>query len=188
MAIYSQCIDSKMSNKRKYLSIKEKRFCHHYIEGNNAKRAYKAVYPGCSDVSAKTGGSRMLTKDNIRDYLESFKRDIEKEAVITKAMVLNEHKKIAFSSITNLYDDWATRKDFNKLTDDEKACIQEMSSNRIVNVDNGSEKEQLKIKLYDKQKSLDSISRMLGYDEPEKINHTVQDQVIVFEIPDNGRN
>lgn len=31
------------------------------------------------------------------------------------------------------------------------------------------EEEWVKIKLYDKQKSLDSISKMLGYDAPQKI-------------------
>lgn len=37
------------------------------------------------------------------------------------------------------------------------------------------EEEYVKIKLYDKQKSLDSISRMLGYDAPIKQELTGKD-------------
>ena len=188
MAMYGQNIDIKMIEIEKQITLKQTMFCHSYLEDHNATRAYKAVYPECSESSAKTAGSRMLTKDNIRDYLEAFKRNIEKEAAITKAMVINEHKNITFSSIANLHDGWITRKDFNKLTDKEKACIQEITSTRMVNDDKGNVREQVKIKLYDKLKSLESISRMLGYNEPEKVDLTNHQQVVVFEIPDNGRN
>jgi len=43
-------------------------------------------------------------------------------------MVMEEHKKLAFSSIANLHNTWITRKEFEELTEDQKACISEITT------------------------------------------------------------
>ena len=40
--------------------------------------------------------------------------------------------------------------------------------------------EYVKIELYDKQKSLDSINQMLGFNAPEKMEHTGKDGKDLF--------
>jgi phage terminase small subunit len=94
--------------------------------------------------------------------------------------VIREHEKLAFSSIAHLHNTWITRKDFEELGEDQKACIAEISTQiKKINVVRQGEPEQdievefVKIKLYDKQKSLDAINRMLGYDMPTK--HEIAD-------------
>jgi len=65
-----------------------------------------------------------------------------------------------------------------ELTDDEKACIAEIQTQTRMELGGISGEEPIqvdyvKIKLYDKQKSLDSIAKMLGYNEPDKMVHEV---------------
>ena len=74
-------------------------------------------------------------------------------------------------------------KEFESLSDDDKACIQEVSTKTIKRTigDEPVEEEFVKIKLYDKQKSLDSISKMLGFDAPVKQEITGKDGKNLFE-------
>ena len=84
---------------------------------------------------------------------------------------MDEHIKLAFSSIAHLHNTWIDRKDFENLTEDEKACIAEIST-QVRKQKVGEELidiEFVKIKLYDKQKALDSISKMAGFDAPTKL-------------------
>jgi len=168
-------------------------FVEAYIFDWNATKAYLKAYPKVKYDTAKVNASKLLTNANIQAYIEEVQRDISKQAGISKLMVLNEHRKLAFNTIAHLHNTWIDRKEFEELTDDQKSCIQEIDT-KILKRNIGTKKEpdivdveQIKIKLYDKQKSLESISKMLGFNEAEKVDHTITEQVTKFKIPDNGR-
>lgn len=152
------------------LSDKQKRFCEEYcLDWNGSKAAIRAGY---SEESAKEQASRLLTNDNIQAYIQLIKNDLEYLCGISRRMVMEEHKKLAFSSIANLHNTWITRKEFEELTEDQKACISEITTQvkQYYPKDSAAyEVEFVKLKLYDKQKALDSISKMLGYDAAIKI-------------------
>jgi phage terminase small subunit len=156
------------------LTESNKVFCREYILDWNGSRAYKVAYPEISEDAARAGASRLLTKDNIQTYIEEIQKDLEKIAGISRLKVLNEHMKLAFNSIAHLHNTWIERKSFDQLTEDQKSCIAEIST-QIRSI-TGSEDsvpvqvEFVKIKLYDKQKALDSISKMLGYDSASKVD------------------
>ena len=66
-------------------------------------------------------------------------------------------------------------KDFESLSVDEKACIKSVETKRTKRVTPMGEDiidEQVKITCYDKQKALDSIVNMLGYNAPAKVANT----------------
>jgi len=154
----------------KELTEKEKSFCKHYIfEWNGADSARRAGY---SEKSARQIACELLTKPYIQAYIKEVQGELEKNAGISRLKVLNEHKKIAFSSMAHLHNTWIERKDFDKLTDEQKECIEVIDHKTIEN--KWGKSEQVKIKLYDKQKALDSISKMLGYNEPDKIENTLK--------------
>jgi phage terminase small subunit len=162
------------------LTEKNKIFCREYIFDWNATRSYKVAYPDInSDESAKAAASRLLTNVNVKEYIIEIQKDLEKLAGISRMKVISEHMKMAFSSIAHLHLTWITRKELDELTDDQKACIQEISTKTRTEFEfdplNPEEKkpvevEYVKIKLYDKQKSLDAINKMLGYDVATKID------------------
>lgn len=156
------------------LSEKEKKFCSEYILDWNQTRSYRVAYPNTTnDNSAAASANKLLRKPKIEAYIKHIKRDLEKQAGISRLMVINEFKKIAFSSVAHLHNTWITRKEFEQLTDEQKDCIESIDVKVSKNEESGYETEQVKIKLYDKQKALDSINKMLGYNEPEMIEAKV---------------
>jgi len=71
----------------------------------------------------------------------------------------------------------ATRKEFEDLTEDQKSCIAEISTQTRQEVQNKGKVDEeaievdfVKIKLWDKQKSLDAINKMLGFDAATKLD------------------
>lgn len=162
------------------LTERNKIFCREYIFDWNGSRSYKVAYPDVTDGTARANASELLTKTNIQAYIELIQKDLEKLAGISRLKVINEHLKIAYSTIAHIHNTWIELKDFEALTDDQKACIEEISTKKQhktvweFSTDEGKNVpidytvEYVKIKLYDKQKSLDAINRMLGYDAPIK--------------------
>jgi len=161
------------------LTPKEKMFCHEYIiDWNGARAARVAGYKLERDRQTAHDN---VTKSYIKQYINYIKNDFEKEAGLSKLKVLLEQTKIAFSSIAHLHETWIKRKEFDKLTDEQKSCIAEITTQLRANRNAEGEIEEneyVKVKLYDKQKSLESISKMMGYNEAEKINHEITDKRI----------
>lgn len=154
------------------LNENQRTFCREYIFDWNGSRAYKVAYPDVTEESVRSCASQLLTKLNINEYIEFIQNDLAKLAGISQLKVLNEHMKLAFNSIAHLHNTWIELKEFEDLSEDQKACISEISTQtktekrgtRLVDIDF------VKIKLYDKQKALDSISKMLGYDAAVKLD------------------
>jgi phage terminase small subunit len=154
------------------LTDKQRRFCNEYLIDWNATQA--AIRAGYSEKTAQMIGSENLSKPIIQAYIEIAKDKIEERLGLSKDKILKEHAKLAFSNIARLHDTWITRKEFETLPDDEKSCIAEIVTQiRTEWEGRGPNKtayevEYVKIKLYDKQKALDSISKIMGYDAPSK--------------------
>lgn len=159
------------------LKPEHKIFAQNYIYDWNASRAYKVAYPGVTDDTARSNGSKLLTNANIKAYIDEIQKDLEKIAGISRLRIIEEHKNIIQTSIAHLHNSWIERKEFDKLTPEQKSSIAELSYQTRVEMKYNPESEEqepikvdyVKIKLYDRQKSMDSICRMLGYDSPEKI-------------------
>ena len=165
------------------LTPKEEFFCYEYVLHLNATKA--AVNAKYSEKTARQIGARLLSKVNIQNKIKSLKENLAETAEISALRVLKEHEKIAFSSIAHLHNTWIERTDFETLTNDQKACIKNISTKIIRKVakefENGEfvdvpyDVEYVKIELYDKQKSLDSINAMLGFDAPTRTELTGKD-------------
>lgn len=157
------------------LTHKQKRFCEEYVIDWNGTRAYKVAYPDASEEAARAAASRLLTNVNIQLYIEFIQKDLAKLCGISAAMVVNEAKKIAFTSIAHLHNTWIERKDFETLTSDQKDSIAEIQTRVLKrNIGTASEPdivdvEEVKIKLFDKLKGMEIINKMLGFNSPEKI-------------------
>lgn len=174
---------AKQKEKDSELTDAQKLFCTEYIYDWNATRAYQKAYPESSYEAAISSGSRLLTNAKIKDFLTSIQADLEKVAGISRLKILREHEKIAFSSIAHLHNTWIERKAFENLTEEQKASIEEISTQiKTSRNSDGTleENEYVKIKLYSKQKSLDSLNKMLGYNEAEKIQHIIPEKQVIY--------
>jgi len=159
------------------LTAKQERFCYEYCIDYNAAQA--AIRSGYSKKAANVQGCQNLTKPNIQNRIKYLKDNLAETAGLSALRILKEHQKIAFSDAGQLRSGWITLKEFESLTPDQKACIQEVST-KVIKQNVGTREEPIiadveyiKIKMYDKQKSLDSINRMLGYDAPVKVDANV---------------
>ena len=158
------------------LTDKQERFCYEYCIDFNATQA--SIRSGYSKRSAAEIGRQNLIKLEIQNRIKEMQSNLSATAGISALKVIKEHEKIAFSGISKLKDGWMTLKDFDSLSDDDKACIQEVQTKESRKTD-GNEgiviESWVKIKLYDKQKSLDSISNLLGFNAPTKQEITGKD-------------
>lgn len=163
-----------MEKTPKKLTAKQKAFCKEYIFDWNATRAAKAA--GYSKHTAKQIATENLSKPYLQEYISELQKDIGKVLGITKLMVVEEHRKMAFSSIAHMHNTWVDLKEFEELTDNQKSSIAEIST-RIVTIKQ-VKTEQVKIKLHDKNKNLESLARLLGFNEPEKADITSKGEKI----------
>ena len=160
------------------LTNKQERFCYEYCIDFNATQAAKRA--GYSEQTAYQIGFDNLKKVEIKKRIDEMKANLAETAGISALKVINEHAKIAFTDAGQLRTGWMEMKDFEALTMEQKASIQEVAtkiekryeaqSNEMIDV------VYVKIKMYDKQKSLDSISNILGFNAPTKqeVQATVQ--------------
>ena len=87
---------------------------------------------------------------------------------------------IGFSSFKHFQKDWLTKKEFEELSDEELACISEIRT-ETVEIDKHVSKEVVKFKLYDKQRALENISKLLGYNEKEESSSDLNIQINIID-------
>ncbi len=170
----------------KKLTAKQERFCYEYCIDFNATRA--SIRAGYSEDTAYSIGSENLRKPEIQNRIKEMQENLSETSGISALRVLKEHEKIAFSSIAHLHDTWIEKKELEKLTDEQKSCIKSIAT-KVKKVQLGDESffdlEMVKIELYDKQKSLDSINKMLGFEAPVKTEQKILTSTIVMNIIDS---
>lgn len=146
------------------LTAKQKRFCEEYVIDWNATRA--AIAAGYSEKTAYSTGHENLKKPEIEAYIQEVKYKLEELSGISALRNLKELAKLAYSNISDL------RKDWDELTEDQKAAISELYTESIFSIEENSTLKKVKIKLHDKVRAIEMINKMLGYNSPEKIDHT----------------
>ena len=154
-----------------------KRFVENYLRDWNITRAYLKAFVTCTNPdSAAASGSKLLRHPKIKAYIELMQKRTEQMAGISRLRVAEELKAMAFSSIAHLHDSWVTRREFDSLTDEEKRSISEMKT-RVLKTEAG-DIEEVFIKLHDKKAALTELSRMFGYNEPDKVDLTTKGKEI----------
>ena len=153
----------------KPLTDKEKRFCEEYVIDWNGARAARAA--GYSEKTANVKASQLLTKVNIQSYIEDIQRDLSKLSGVTALRNILELKKIAYTNIADFKKDWYTLEDYDNLPDEVKAAIAEIQHSETTFGDDGL-KQSVKFKLHDKQKAIELLNKMLGFNEPDKVDVT----------------
>ena len=162
-------------NPTKECTAKERRFCEEYIKDFNGVRAYMAAGYSGNATTAAGEAWKLRQTNRVYKYLQHLQKDIEKASGVSRMQVLKMHLDIAKTSIAQFHNTWITRTEFEKLTPEEKACIQEIDV-KTKSVIRGKgkavktvETEYVRLRLYDRQKSLDAIAKMCGYNEPDKL-------------------
>ena len=160
------------------LTIKQENFCNYYVECGNASEAYRRAYNAgrMKDKQIWEEASKLLSTPKVSQRVAELRKQANEISKLTKERILKELSNMAFSSISEMHNTWVERKEFDKLTDAQKASIKSIST-KILKKNVGTKDdpqivdvEFVKIELYDKIKAIECINKMLGYNEPEKVD------------------
>lgn len=155
------------------LNEKQKRFVSEYIIDLNAKQA--AIRAGYSPKTAEVQASRLLSLVKVQTEITKAMEDRGKRTGITQDRVLAELSAIAFAKATDYVevdeDGFVKIKPTAGLTDEQKSAIAGIKKGA-----NGIE-----IKLVDKTKALEMLSRHLGLFN-DKLNVNVESVEIIDDM------
>lgn len=136
-------------------------FCREYVIDWDGKRA--ALKAGYSAHTAAQLAFNNLKKPKIQEYLKEIMKDLGRVSGVSALRNIEELKKIAYSNIHNYKTNWMTMKDWELVSDDDKAAVAE-----IQHITHGK-KHSVKFKLHDKQKAIELLNKMLGLNAPDKV-------------------
>lgn len=172
----------------KGLTVKQENFCNYYLEEKgNATAAYRRAYScdGWKDESVWAKASALLADDKVQIRIRELQEEQKNKSNVTKEMVLEELYSIAFSNIASLHNTWIERKEFEKLTDREKAAIKNIST-KVLKKNIGTsdapeivDVEYVKVELHDKLKAIELLNRMLGWNEPERVENSGGMRIVI---------
>lgn len=154
------------------LKPEHKRFAEEYVIDWNGTRAYQAAYPKASYDTARANQSKLLANTCIQDYISEIQKDLSKLTGVTAARNILELKKIAYSSMADLKKDWYSLEDYEDLPKEVKDAIFEVQHTETTFGEDGK-KEQVKVKMHDKQRAIEILNKMLGFNEPNKTDLNV---------------
>jgi phage terminase small subunit len=73
----------------KSLTEKQRRFCDEYVKSGNISTAYKIAYPNVKKgTAARASGSRLLTKANVRAYIDERLEELKKDSIAEQDEIL----------------------------------------------------------------------------------------------------
>ena len=164
----------------KYLNEKQKEFCKLYVIDYNGLKSYQTVYKVNSKI-AQPSSSRLLSNVIIQEYIKKLRENREQTSGISFFWSVNELKKIVNCSASKVLDNWITRKEFEKLPDEIKDGITEIST-KILKKNIGThdnpeiiDVEYVNLKFPNKLAAIEQINKMFGFFAPLKNEHTGKD-------------
>ena len=159
------------------LTRKRYAFCQEYIIDYNATAAAKRA--GYSVRTANETAAALMTIPEIQRVITELEAANRERRTVTVDKVIDEYGKLAFSNfsaIVGYNDGILSLKDFDKLTDEQRACIKKfkIKTGRPVK-DNPSiiPCDYVEIELHDKQHALDMLGKHFGMFK-EQVDLTVE--------------
>lgn len=153
-------------SKKDDLKPEHRVFAENYVIEWNATQSYLIAYPNSSYDSARSSASDLLTNPNIAEYIEEIQKDLGRLCGVSAARNILELKKIAYTNISDFKDGWLTQKEFEELTSDQKAALSEIQY--TTKTFQGGEENIVKFKVHDKQRAIEIMNKMLGYNAADK--------------------
>lgn len=166
---------------RESLNEQQQRFCEAKLFNNNVQ-AYMIAYPGGTYSAASASSNRLLEDARIIQLINLLKNDIENITGVSKIRNVLELSKIAYSDIASIHDSWIDLKDWEEIKEHNPniTCaiesIDTKTETRVYKTDGDDEQEvevkYVKVKFFSKIAAIAEINKMMGYNSPEKLEHS----------------
>lgn len=182
-----------MEKKKKALTMKQEMFVQAYCETMNKTQSYVKVY-GTSEDVAGTAAARLFGNVRIQERIEEIRKYTTGKFNITRERIAKEYSRLAFADRTKIFDADGNVIPFAELDEDVRATISGVDVDELYAGETNIGRTK-KIKTYDKKGALDSLAKMFGFNEPEKIKSEVLNnfpngvlQVVVVAAPESAKN
>ena len=150
------------------LSPRQQRFVEEYLVDLNGTQA--AIRAGYSEKGAHVQASQLLSNPKVNEAVAAAMAERSQRTKITQDRVLEEYARLAFSNMQDFVrvgDDGDGVLDLSTLTEDQFRAISEYNVDVVRERDPEDSKKtrevrKIKLKLYDKKSTLDSVARHLG--------------------------
>ena len=167
--------------KNKPLTPRQEAFCNKYLETGNASEAYRYAYTTdkMKPETINNSGYKLLQKGEIKARLAYLRDNLAEAAGISALKVVRELERIAFADATAIRTDWGNLKSFEELTAEEKSIIKDIDVKvRCTTTASGNDivETTTRISMHDKLKALESLSQMLGYNKPIKVEADIKSE------------
>lgn len=135
---------------------KQDLFVKEYLKDLNGTQAYiRAGYKAKDENSAAVMANRLLRNVKIQEKIQAAMAEREKRTEITQDRVLKEIANLAFTDrtgIANLKNNSLIIKNFDELSEEQKACISGVKETKYG----------IEVTFYNKEKALEMLGRHLG--------------------------
>ena len=150
----------------KELTIKERKFAELVVELGNQTEAYRQAFkPKNSDKSwVRTEATKLMQKPNITQTVKQLKEQTAQQHSINREWIVQK-----YIGMVETFEEIKALMKKEKLTKTDKEKIYAMSNSGL-------------LKGSDAKGALDSLAKMLGMNEPDKIK---QEQKITIEVKRN---
>ncbi|MES2593136.1 MAG: terminase small subunit [Bacteroidota bacterium] len=159
------------------LTEQKKRFADQYFL--TLKGSESAIYAGYSENTARQIAYNLLQEPEVESYLSELKAEYALKNGINKESVLNEYRKIAFSDVRKILTIDGGLKSIDELDDDTAGAIAGIESfdeiERMTGEKLGTNR---KIKLHDKLRALEALSKHLGLFERDNEQKKPENQTL----------
>ncbi|KRO00905.1 terminase small subunit [Companilactobacillus kimchiensis] len=170
------------------LNDKQKLFCLFYLQRFNATWAYQKAY-GVNYDNALRAGPRLMGNVGVKDQLAKLKKQLHSDIYISIDDIVKEYAKQAFASLGDVLDykvhkEIVMDNDGNAFLDTEDNPVEkhvadiylkpseEIDWSLVQEMHRG--KDGLVVKLYDKQKALDSLTKLADTFKDKDDNNMIQ--------------
>lgn len=153
------------------LTEKEKVFCSQYfIKNFNITSA--VIASGYSNKNAASKGGSLLNKPNVKKEIARLKKDLGATLGFSRVEAAKTLIRIVQFDVRKLVDDDGQLKRISELDDDTALAVQGIDFEE--RVEKGYDDEitivrAKKVKVSDRLKAIDMLTKMFGYNEPEKM-------------------
>lgn len=146
------------------LNLRQQLFIDEYLIDLNATQA--AIRAGYSAKTAGQMGFELLKKPEIQQAIEKARAKTAEKLEITRERVLEEYAKLAFLDPRRFYNPDGTLKKVPDMDADTAAALMGFEVDEIkMGEDSPAIGVTQKIKWHDKKAALDSIARMMGWNQ-----------------------
>ena len=166
------------------LTEKQELFCQRYLIDFNATKA--AIEAGYSPDTARSIGCENLTKPDIQARIAELREQTGKAFNITRERIAQELALIAFGDTKFLFDENGSLRSPQDWSDEGRIISSyEESVTEFGDEKTGGTKTTKKVRQWEKTKALESLCKLMGYNEPDKIQHSGYLPIQIIMPPDD---